>query len=106
MSALEDMCFSSPLILSLLYQYNISSPPSSLSRPAVYTFGGDDSARTSSDDLRRLSLHGLAAQPFLTKKNALHHHAGIESAATAVPPAELQRSRCDWMLKVNKCQGP
>jgi len=70
----------------------------------VYTFGGDDSARTASDDLRRLSLHGLAAQPFLAQKKDArhhHHHGGIESDAAAVPPEELQRSRCDWMLKVN-----
>ena len=30
--------------------------------PAIYTFGGDDTARFSSDDLRRLELHGLAAE--------------------------------------------
>ena len=30
--------------------------------PAIYTFGGDDTARFSNDDFRRLELHGLAAE--------------------------------------------
>ena len=30
--------------------------------PAIYTFGGDDTARSFNGDLRRLELHGLAAE--------------------------------------------
>jgi hypothetical protein len=58
----------------------------------VYTFGGGDGARTASDDLRRLSLHGLAAAPFLTPPRR---------GAPTAPPAELQRARCDWRLKAS-----
>jgi len=92
--------------------------------PAVYTFGGDDSARTVHDDLRRLELHGLAAEPFLHRAPNIGAVAdgvsggvsggvgfgggmsgaggGSRSSVFKAHSVEaLRRDRCDWRLKKN-----
>jgi hypothetical protein len=79
--------------------------------PAVFTFGGDDTARTFNDDLRRLELHGLAAEH--ASSLAAYGGSAVPAASTATAPDDGSSSsgvfhpdakraeRCDWRLYEN-----
>jgi hypothetical protein len=92
--------------------------------PAVLTFGGDDGARHVHDDLRRLELHGLAAEPLMhhqhnplypqhhqqeeermsgraTTSTTRRHQSSSSSAAAMLPVEMLRRDRCQWRLLHN-----
>jgi hypothetical protein len=70
--------------------------------PAIYTFGGDDTARTFNGDLRRLELHGLAAEYASSPSASTASSPDDGSTSSGVFDPEAKRhERCDWRLYSN-----